>query len=59
VPIPGTKRTAYVEDNALAPQLTLTAEDRERLDALSVKVEGNRYGGDGRTPDWVSPPLPV
>ena len=59
VPIPGTKRTAYVEDNALAPQLTLTAEDRERLDALSVKVEGNRYGGAGRTPDWVSPPLPV
>jgi aryl-alcohol dehydrogenase-like predicted oxidoreductase len=59
VPIPGTKRTAYVEDNALAPQLTLTAEDRERLDALSVKVEGTRYGGDGRTPDWVSPPLPV
>jgi aryl-alcohol dehydrogenase-like predicted oxidoreductase len=59
VPIPGTKRTAYVEDNALAPQLTLTAEDQERLDALSVKVEGNRYGGDGRSPDWVSPPLPV
>jgi aryl-alcohol dehydrogenase-like predicted oxidoreductase len=59
VPIPGTKRAAYVEDNALAPQLTLTAEDRERLDALSVEVQGNRYGGDARTPDWVSPPLPV
>jgi aryl-alcohol dehydrogenase-like predicted oxidoreductase len=59
VPIPGTKRTAYVEDNALAPQLALTAEDQERLDALSVEVQGNRYGGDGRTPDWVSPPLPV
>jgi aryl-alcohol dehydrogenase-like predicted oxidoreductase len=58
VPIPGTKRTAYVEDNALAPQLTLTAEDQERLDALSIEVQGNRYGGDGRTPDWVSPPLP-
>jgi aryl-alcohol dehydrogenase-like predicted oxidoreductase len=59
VPIPGTKRAAYVEDNALAPQLTLTAEDRERLDALSVEVQGNRYGGDARTPDWVSPPLTV
>jgi aryl-alcohol dehydrogenase-like predicted oxidoreductase len=58
VPIPGTKRTAYVEDNALAPQLTLTAVDQERLDALSIEVQGNRYGGDGRTPDWVSPPLP-
>jgi aryl-alcohol dehydrogenase-like predicted oxidoreductase len=59
VPIPGTKRTAYVEDNALAPQLALTAEDQERLDALSGEVQGNRYGGEGRTPDWVSPPLPV
>jgi aryl-alcohol dehydrogenase-like predicted oxidoreductase len=59
VPIPGTKRTAYVEDNAVAPELTLTAEDQERLDALSVEVQGNRYGGDGRVPDWVSPPLPV
>jgi aryl-alcohol dehydrogenase-like predicted oxidoreductase len=58
VPIPGTKRTAYVEDNALAPQLTLTAEDQERLDVLSIEVQGDRYGGDGRTPDWVSPPLP-
>jgi aryl-alcohol dehydrogenase-like predicted oxidoreductase len=59
VPIPGTKRTAYVEDNALAPQLELTAAAQDRLDALSVEVRGNRYGGDGRTPDWVSPPLPV
>jgi aryl-alcohol dehydrogenase-like predicted oxidoreductase len=58
VPIPGTKRTAYVEDNALAPQLTLTAQDQARLDALSIEVQGDRYGGDGRTPDWVSPPLP-
>jgi aryl-alcohol dehydrogenase-like predicted oxidoreductase len=59
VPIPGTKRTAYVEDNALAPQLILTAEDQERLDALSTEVQGSRYGGDGRIPNWVSPPLPV
>jgi aryl-alcohol dehydrogenase-like predicted oxidoreductase len=59
VPIPGTKRTAYVEDNALAPQLTLTPEDHARLDALSLGVQGDRYGGEGRTPDWVSPPLPA
>jgi aryl-alcohol dehydrogenase-like predicted oxidoreductase len=59
VPIPGTKRAAYVEENSLAPRLTLTAEDRERLDGLSVEVQGDRYGGDARTPDWVSPPLPV
>jgi aryl-alcohol dehydrogenase-like predicted oxidoreductase len=57
VPIPGTKRTAYVEDNALAPELSLTDSDRERLDTLSAEVQGNRYGGGGRTPDWVSPPL--
>ncbi len=56
VPIPGTKRTAYVEDNALAPQLTLTVEDQERLEGLSAQVQGNRYGGDLRAPDWVSPP---
>ena len=59
VPIPGTKRTAYVEDNALAPELTLTAADQERLEALSGEVLGDRYGGAGRTPDWVSPPLPA
>src|ERR1700722_10471777 len=52
VPIPGTKRTAYVEDNALAPNLSLTAEDQERLDTLSLEVQGDRYGGAGRTPDW-------
>jgi aryl-alcohol dehydrogenase-like predicted oxidoreductase len=59
VPIPGTKRTAYVDDNALAPQLTLTASDLARLEALSAEVRGDRYGGDGRTPNWVSPPLAV
>jgi aryl-alcohol dehydrogenase-like predicted oxidoreductase len=59
VPIPGTKRRAYVDDNALAPQLSLTGSDLERLDALSADVQGDRYGADGRTPDWVSPPLAV
>ena len=57
VPIPGTKRRAYVEDNARAPELTLTAEDEARLEELSSDVQGARYGGSGRTPDWVSPPL--
>jgi aryl-alcohol dehydrogenase-like predicted oxidoreductase len=57
VPIPGTKRTAYLEDNAGAPELELTAADEERLDGLAAGVHGGRYGGDGRVPDWVSPPL--
>ncbi len=55
VPIPGTKRVRYLEENAAAAGLELTADDLERLDALPDAV-GERYGG-GRTPDWVSPPL--
>ena len=55
VPIPGTKRIAYLEDNARAPELELSAQDEARLDGLAGQVHGERYGGDGRTPDWVSP----
>ena len=57
VPIPGTKRIPYIEDNAGAPELELTAADNERLDALAAGVEGVRYGGEATVPDWVSPPL--
>jgi aryl-alcohol dehydrogenase-like predicted oxidoreductase len=57
VPIPGTKRVAYVEDNAKAPDLTLTPADLERLDALFAQAQGSRYGGDNTTPDWTSPPF--
>jgi aryl-alcohol dehydrogenase-like predicted oxidoreductase len=58
VPIPGTKRAAYVEDNAGAPELVLSVADERRLNTLSASVEGERYGGGGQTPDWVSPPWP-
>ncbi|MGD0716350.1 MAG: aldo/keto reductase [Gaiellaceae bacterium] len=57
VPIPGTKRTAYLEDNARAPELELTREDEARLEGLAARVQGARYGPEMRTPDWVSPPL--
>jgi aryl-alcohol dehydrogenase-like predicted oxidoreductase len=57
VPIPGTKRVAYVEDNAKAPDLTLTPADLERLDALFAQAQGSRYGGDNTTPNWTSPPF--
>ncbi len=57
VPIPGTKRTAYVEDNAGAPEVELTPHDLERLDALAANAEGNRYGTGAALPNWVSPPL--
>jgi aryl-alcohol dehydrogenase-like predicted oxidoreductase len=58
VPIPGTKRIAYVEDNAHAPDLELSAQDRELLDVLASRVQGDRYGSQAQTPGWVSPPRP-
>jgi aryl-alcohol dehydrogenase-like predicted oxidoreductase len=56
VPIPGTKRAKYVEENAAAPELELTADDLERLDALSEQATGGRYGGGNEVPNWTSPP---
>jgi aryl-alcohol dehydrogenase-like predicted oxidoreductase len=55
VPIPGTKRVRYLEENAAAADLDLAEDELERLSALPDAV-GERYGG-GRVPDWVSPPL--
>jgi aryl-alcohol dehydrogenase-like predicted oxidoreductase len=55
VPIPGTKRVKYLEENAAAAQLDLTDDQLERLSALP-DAEGDRYPG-GRVPTWVSPPL--
>ena len=57
VPIPGTKRAAYVEDNAGAPNVALSAEDLRKLDGLAAEAQGNRYGTGAALPDWVSPPL--
>ncbi|HJR92008.1 MAG TPA: aldo/keto reductase [Acidimicrobiia bacterium] len=42
IPIPGTKRVRYLEDNAGAADLVLTAEDLADLDALPEPV-GARY----------------
>jgi aryl-alcohol dehydrogenase-like predicted oxidoreductase len=57
VPIPGTKRPKYIEDNVGAPDVTLSAGDEERLETLAASVEGARYESEARTPTWVSPPL--
>jgi aryl-alcohol dehydrogenase-like predicted oxidoreductase len=57
VPIPGTKRIPYVQDNAAAPDLTLDADDVAALDGLAEQVSGTRYGSTAATPTWVSPPL--
>ncbi len=45
VPIPGTKRRSYLEENVAASEIELTAEDLARLDELSPKgaAAGMRY----------------
>jgi aryl-alcohol dehydrogenase-like predicted oxidoreductase len=47
VPIPGTKRRAYLEDNAGAREVELTAEDLARLDAIAPSAVGSRYADAG------------
>ncbi len=47
VPIPGTKRRTYLEQNAGAVDVELTAEDLARIDAELPAVEGERYDEDG------------
>jgi aryl-alcohol dehydrogenase-like predicted oxidoreductase len=43
VPIPGTKRTRWLEENVAALDVELTAEDFAELDPLSEQVVGARY----------------
>lgn len=43
VPIPGTKRRSYLEQNAEAADLTLEAADLAELDALGSRAVGSRY----------------
>jgi aryl-alcohol dehydrogenase-like predicted oxidoreductase len=45
VPIPGTKRRRYLEDNVGAGAIELTAEDIGRMDGLAGQVDGDRYEG--------------
>jgi aryl-alcohol dehydrogenase-like predicted oxidoreductase len=42
-PIPGTKRVRYVEENAQALDLTLNAQQLERLEGLASRTAGDRY----------------
>jgi aryl-alcohol dehydrogenase-like predicted oxidoreductase len=46
VPIPGTKRRSYIEENVAAAQVSLGAADMAELDAAlpAGKVSGPRYG---------------
>jgi aryl-alcohol dehydrogenase-like predicted oxidoreductase len=45
VPIPGTKRRVYVEENIAATEIELTQEDLQRIDEVAPKqaVAGDRY----------------
>lgn len=48
VPIPGTKRPAYLDENLAALDLTLTADQRERLSIL--RAAGDRYRSGSGVP---------
>lgn len=49
VPIPGTKRRKYLEENVAALQITLSAEDRRRIDEVAPRgaAIGTRYSEAG------------
>jgi aryl-alcohol dehydrogenase-like predicted oxidoreductase len=44
VPIPGTKRRTYLEENVAAAELALTAAETAQLDAALPPTAGPRYG---------------
>ena len=47
VPIPGTKRRSYLEQNAAAVDVRLTADDLARIDAELPETAGERYDESG------------
>ena len=47
VPIPGTKRVKYLEDNAGAVDVELTDDDLQRIEAELPPVAGERYDATG------------
>ena len=47
VPIPGTKRREYLEQNAAAVDVELTDEDLARIDAELPDAAGERYNEAG------------
>jgi aryl-alcohol dehydrogenase-like predicted oxidoreductase len=50
IPIPGTKRVPYLEENAAASAISLGADDLERLDGLSDRTVGARSA----FPGWIN-----
>jgi aryl-alcohol dehydrogenase-like predicted oxidoreductase len=47
VPIPGTKRRTYLEENLAAADVSLSDEDLERIDAEVPAAAGDRYDPSG------------
>ena len=47
VPIPGTKRRTYLEENLAAADIALTQDDLDRIDAELPPVAGERYDPSG------------
>jgi aryl-alcohol dehydrogenase-like predicted oxidoreductase len=47
VPIPGTKRRRYLEENAAATDIALTEADLARIDAEVPPAAGERYDEAG------------
>ena len=47
VPIPGTKRRCYLEQNVGAVDVELSDEDLQRIDAELPKAAGDRYDEAG------------
>ena len=43
IPIPGTKRRRYLEENAAAVDIALTASELKELKAIFESVAGTRY----------------
>ncbi len=50
VPIPGTKRVPYLEENVAAVEIALTADDLARLSSLSAQITGPRAAD----PNWIN-----
>jgi aryl-alcohol dehydrogenase-like predicted oxidoreductase len=49
VPIPGTRRIGYLEQNLAALQVQLTPDDRTALDHIGADVVGTRYPAENMT----------
>ena len=47
VPIPGTKRRSYLEQNAAAVDVELSEDDLERIDSELPEAAGDRYDQAG------------